>query len=807
MNVLNLYCPKNKKTILSFIIFYYFLFILFIFFRGKHYNFFVFNYLINFMYLLHIMKIIFQPIFYFNEAAINFFMKDITNLQYIEDGIIEGLRQQFTSIAVRHINYFLMESDNIENDYEKLKSLQSTDIDIDTLFEGRMQSLKTTLYFNIFDKIQEGLSTIGGDPIDSIDDISDDMLKNEDFRQQLIDTGVDLSQLNYQTINGAQFAELINVIFLKNAFLLGANCRSSAFDPVVFESANLICANFSDSVINSSEFVDSDLRYSDFSNIINNYEVNFDNSDLRYAKIEGTSIFSMQCNNVNLQNSNCKNSNFRNSYIYNTNLQNSDCNGTIFVKCDLRNTNFTGSDLTNADFRMAKLNGTIFTGCILTNTKFHMSNWENSIYDNAAMETADRNTPYEVDEEIETIDLVEPISFLPPLPLINPYHFINNSNFTYNDVIQLLNPTINNVILQVSKMKINKYYRVSELGDTSIEMWTQIGVKLKPNNKIEIEIPFKCLKVPDEQICEGFVYESSPDCNAVHDLARQLNKDKIMNTFSLIIGNDELIKVFKSNYSLSNNELVKHFINILFLTITKLLKLHNEQDGLEGWTSAFDNTSQRDKIIIHALYHNIEGLINHPFFDTTLDGNPYNLLYLIMFLNTLPLQMRVYWAQNYIYQFITGYGQTLQTFDPTKKMPPFNFIASCINGNLEKLIITIRDAITHFIDGSLIKETEEEKQEQLLKVFTKNVENGFEKYYATSEDPSIEGYEEYLTKKEITADFTEDIKNKYIEILKNNQVIRSKLACIIHRIIGGGSKRKTKQKKIIYKNHHTFKKK
>lgn len=740
-----------------------------------------------------IAKILVEPRFYFSEGRVEFFMKDVTNTEAVNAKIIEALQPLYPDMPIARnptTNFYLIDFDtstgSVDEYFQRISNLGPTEMSINTVIQGH-STITVSLRFNIFDQFPEGLNSMDGEPLDSMDDITEEMLADEEFRTQLLDNGVDLSHLSYESEN-----DLDEVYFVNSAILLGADCRNSSFDDVSFEKAKLLCAKFTESEIQQSNFTEADLRYADFSNIENSYETVFFMADLSHAKFVNSNIFS--------------------AFFDQAKLQHADLKGAVFNESQFINADFTGADLTDADLRGSTLTDAKFTGCILTNTKFHGSNWNEAVFDNGALDNADLDSIY-VDAETK-YDLaaaavstdVLPALPLPSLPLINPNAFINNSTITYQAVVEMLSPSIHSVVLPVSKMEVHNWYRVSEVGDTPVEMWTAIGVPWKMDDKkrliepkvLATEKPFECLTVPDEKVCEGFVYMSTPDCMAVHDLSGKLDKRQLMEKFALIIGNKELIDGFKTHYTLSNKDLLKHFIDILATTIDNLLKLHNQDDGENGWTSEYDKPAQRAKFIKHALYHEKEGLINHVFFDadvtfnTDVTGSPYYVLYLIMFLNTLPLQMRVYWAQNYIYQFITGYEQTLQTFDPTKKIPPYNFIASCIGGNLEKALLTFRDAINHFTDGTLIQETEAERQENLLRIYTKNVEAGFEEYYGTTEEPSVEGYENYLAQREITDSFTADIQRQYIAILKNDPVVRSKLTCVINRISGGGKKRTKK---------------
>lgn len=762
-------------------------------------------------------RILIEPRFYFDVGMVDFFMKDVTNTDAVNSKLIEFLHQIFPDLPLTafsrntNTNFYFIDSGrrSLSNSdiniffFEKISTFNEGQHDIviiDTAMQGH-SNLETTLRFNIFNDLQEGLSNSGGEPIESIDEITDEELEDENFRQQLIDTGTDLSHLNYDHNNS------LTDVFLNTTFFVGANFTESDVEESNFQNAQLICANFTNSEMPQSSFESSDLRYANFSNV-NSYEVEFQRANLKHANFVGANIGSIQC--------------------YKAKFQHSNCRGAIFNYGDFRKANFSGADLTDADFRGEGTNlaGADFRGAILENTKFHGTNWEESIYDDQ-MTDADHDTEFinENDHEDEHQQEPpqeqveegpqEPPTILPSLPQLNPYTLINNSAFTYLDIIKMLNPAIKNVILPASKMEVHKWYRVSDMGDTPINVWNESGVQLKrdqANNiiepkKLDLEKSFKCLQVPDEMMCEGFVYESTPDCMAIHELSAKLNIHKLMENFSLIVGNEEIVKEIKKHYTppITNTEFLQSLMAILRKVMNSLLNKHNAEDGAEGWTNIYDQVAQRNSFINHALYHHDEGLIKHPFLDPVFNGNPTYLLYLILFLNTLPIQIRVYWAQNYMMQFITGYGQTLETFDPTRKMPPYNFIASCINGNFEKLFLSIGGAIAHFINGNLIVESEEEKQENLKKILAKNVEAEFETYYGTSEDPTVEGYEKYLQEKAITADFTEEKKAKYLTILTTDASVRSKLKCFVHRISGGGSGRKRKGRKYTLKKYNTKK--
>jgi uncharacterized protein YjbI with pentapeptide repeats len=742
-------------------------------------------------------KILVEPRFYFEEGDVNFFMSEVQNTEEVDTKIIDIFHNIFSTLpltAFKRItdrNFYIIDAGEIYPVeagvlFRRITAKQHK-VKIDTAIQGH-QGIDTILHFNVFDKFPEDLTNPDDETIYQFKDIKDADLADEEFRQQLMAKGTNLSRLAQLNVNS------LDDMYLPSTYLLGANFSNSSLESCIFTKAKLLCANFTKAVVNQTEFEHADLRYADFSGIKRGYETQMANANLQHTLFVGTEINGMIC--------------------YKADFYNANCRGAVFHNGNFRGAKFIGADLTNADFRgdETDLAGADFRRAILINAKFNGTNWEESIYDDDMID-ADHDTEYIEEEEEEEAEGDEaeadeedtPSEVLPPLPPLDPYTPINNSTITYNDVLKMLNPAIKNVMVPASKMELHKWYRVSDPGDTPAKVWNDSGVPWKTDNtkkiiepkKLDTEKAFKCVNVPVEIACEGLVYESTPECMAVHELSEKLNKPELVEKFSRIVGKSVIDKEMAEHYNASardSQELLKHIVNDFETMLKGLLHSHNAEDGgAEGWTKIYDTAARRNTFINHALYHKEEGLIKHPFFVPDFNGEPVFLLSLMLFIKTLPMQMQVYWAQVYMQQFITGYGQTLEEFDPTKRMPPYNFIASCINGNIEKLFLSIGSAISNFIDGNLIQETEREKQENLKQILAKNVEAEFETYYGTTDDPTVEGYLTYLKDKEITADFTAEKKAQYLTILNEDAVIQSKLKCFVHRISGGGGKRKGKK--------------
>ena len=147
----------------------------------------------------------------------------------------------------------------------------------------------------------------------------------------------------------------------------------------------------------------------------------------------------------------------------------------------------------------------------------------------------------------------------------------------------------------------------------------------------------------------------------------------------------------------------------------------------------------------------------------------------------LPLQVQVAWAQHYIQEFIMGYGQTLKNFDPTR-ISADGFIASCINGNFEKLLMAIRTAIVQMAKAQPPEpETAADQRQTLINAFT---QYEFEKYFTQEQDkdgPTIERYKQYMEKNDI---IKPKLKAQYLLLFEDPLVIKQ-LEELISTMSGG----------------------
>jgi hypothetical protein len=178
-----------------------------------------------------------------------------------------------------------------------------------------------------------------------------------------------------------------------------------------------------------------------------------------------------------------------------------------------------------------------------------------------------------------------------------------------------------------------------------------------------------------------------------------------------------------------------------------------------------------------------------------------------MFLESLPYQVQAAWSQNYIKEFIEGYGQSIDTFDRTIRSD-MGFIASCLNGNLEKFLLAIRTAIIQFYPYQLEEETEEKIQERFKKAVTGSE---FQRYFATVgiNDPTVEGYKKYI---QTNASLDVESRDKFLALLEDPEIIKILEETLSIMSGGGGKKqkhikrRKTNRYMKLRKNKKTIKK-
>lgn len=590
--------------------------------------------------------------------------------------------------------------------------------------------------------------------------------------------------------------EKMQEIFQNGKILSGYNLNS-----LNLTNTNYPGINFSGSVMNESQFVNAKLIGANFTDVQSIFS-DFNNADLRGSEFSVATIIGK----------------------------------ASFVGADLKFSNFSGADLTgadlsDADLRHTNLSSVTLTDCIINeNTKIYGALLDDAIYDDNFIEA--NREQYEDDIEYEasgvSYESEEKIDYriedelaekaeqllsmqvgneleelmLPPL-VISKTAKINDmdgQNYTFEDIVSLLTPKITNMKIPLSQMMLHQWYGISSLGKTALSIWQQVGV-----NEPHIGTIFKSKSVPNPESEEAIVYETVPACMAVHELSRMLDIDNLFKTFLDSVGDE----VFSDEYDTHTRRVVIHekdklekFAIILYNLLLTLLSNHNENETADSWTHIYNDIEKRKQLVKHAVFNSEEGIMYHPRFDYTLhNGVPKNLLLFIMFIESLPIQIQVAWAQNYIKEFIEGYDQQLETFDRTKRSD-MGFIASCLNGNLEKMLLSIRTAIVQFypIEIEIEEETEEQKLQTLKNAVTGSV---FQKYFESVTDvagPTLEGYKNYI---QTNPEFNnkEEVRQKYLEILEKKDII-DKITETIDIMSGGRKKRIIKRRKTIKRNYN-----
>jgi uncharacterized protein YjbI with pentapeptide repeats len=585
--------------------------------------------------------------------------------------------------------------------------------------------------------------------------------------------------------NGAIMTDLntpdnnLNETIFDELHYIGSYFTKSQLNEASFYSADLIGADFTSASLQGANFYDADLR-----------KTNFYEADLTPAlKADGTTIPCV------LSIANLK-------YV------------------NLTKTKLNGADLAGADLRGAILTDTDLTGCNMQGAKLYGTNWQASKHD-ADLETeadfergddyvnltegtnaeiAEAAATVENDERVAAEDVLAPLEL--DLQAVIPG---SKSQHTYNDIVQLLLPKINSVKMPLSAMKVYQWYGIASLGTTPREVWESVGL----GDKVPaIGVRFKCINTTPATPGEAQVYESGPDCMAIHDLVRDIDIGKVMYTFRDIVGTERLQAATLAD----DAELLNKVTQEMYLLVVFLLGYHladeegADEAGQEAWTRYYntgaENFQKRSQLVKHAIYHKHEGLIVHPFFEPdSPSGTPDNLLIIIEFIKTLPLQVQVAWAQNYIKEFITGYGQTLKDFDPLQKQE-FGFIASCINGNFEKMLMAIRTAIVQFAYSERPPEyTDEDRNQDIRNAVTGSV---FQTYFSQERDPggpTITSYREFI---EATDTIKPELKVQYLLLLEDQSIIDA-LDETINVMSGGRRSRRKTLKRMKSKQKKTKK--
>ena len=635
------------------------------------------------------------------------------------------------------------------------------------------------------------------------------------------------------------------------ALTLRFNDRASGQDSNM--GINKILFNLSTTMPNYTPFTDKELYENEgakIQEIIQNGKklsgIKLNNLNLNNTNYPGVSFSgSDDMNDSQFVNAKLIGADFADAQLSNANFNKADLRGSdfpvatitgkaSFVGADLKFSNFSGADLTgadlsDADFRHTNLASATLTDCIINeNTKIYGAILDDAIYDenlNEAnrqqyeddVEYEASGVPNEMEEEEidysvedELLEKVEQFNqlqakegaeeenILPPL-VIDKTAKINDrygQTYTFENIVSLLSPKITNVKIPLSQMALNKWYGIASLGNTDAYIWEQVGV-----NEPHIGTVFKSEAVPNPESGEAIVYETVATCMAVHELSRMLDINNLFKTFLDSVDSEVFSHEFDTltrRGLIHDQDILEKFSIMLYNLLFYLLSKHNDDETVDSWTHIYDDIEKRKQFVSHAVFNSEEGIMYHPRFDYSLqNGYSEDILLLIMFIESLPPQIQVAWAQNYIKEFMEGYGQQLETFDRTKRSE-IGFIASCLNGNLEKFLLSITPAIVKFYPLELEEETEEQKLQNLKSAVTGSL---FEKYYKTVDDvagPTLEGYKNYIqTNPELNN--KEELRRKYLEFLEDQTII-DKITETIN-IMSGGKKKRT-MKRNTYKKKH-----
>ena len=383
---------------------------------------------------------------------------------------------------------------------------------------------------------------------------------------------------------------------------------------------------------------------------------------------------------------------------------------------------------------------------------------------------------------------------LPPLIIDKTAH-INKSKYTYENIVRMLTPIVN-LSIPLSEMAVGNRYKIVAIGTTSPDIWQQVGLKNKPT----IGTVFRSISVPPVHADEAIVYKLGEECMSVHEKAEGLILQDIMLVFMEIVGMDKTIA--ETNLVIGSarkqQTILEKCVIYFYNYVIYILGKHNADESDEAWTEVFDNLEKRKQLVKHAAFHSQEGHINNPNFFSYPD----QLIIIVMFIKTLPLQVQVSWAQHYMQEFIEGYGQKIAEFNPTRRMP-MGFIATCFNGNFEKVLLSLSSAITHFYIPEIEIESEEKKYKTLKNELTGSLFNEYYKSFANKgkeATPTLEDYIDYI-KKNIR---NEDKKAQMLALV-DEPTIRGQLIQNLS-YYGGKKMKKTLKKKKYLNKKKTLKK-
>jgi uncharacterized protein YjbI with pentapeptide repeats len=640
-------------------------------------------------------------------------------------------------------------------------------------------------------------------------------LANSIFEEVYI---IDVSAENTSFSNCKFDACQINSLFCVNSNFFNVSLKKTHVISSTFSSTDMNHSNYIESSFTLCEINNSDMK----SNVFNNFEIsqlninNCDMSSSRFINNELSECVFIDCNTKNIM--------FERTYIYRCVIHTQLDDGkhyafenAEFIEVELKHSDF--SDLFLKNITMIRVTAirvdfadSVFSDFYISDSEFNQCIFLGSIFREKRAEQIGNNTVinpnnnpeyritnvlFEGNLQKEDVFIEEAkvevnyeeypdVVQLSPL-VIEPSFVINDGNvppYTYGEIVELLTPNIKHVKLTISEMEKYRWYGISKLGNTTLEEWNTIIEQNNPLDKLpNIGHVFKCISVPEQKEEEAIVYIANPPCMDVHELSRQLDLQKIFDAFKVIGGNG------REDYNIMKVSVM--FAKLLY----KLLSIHNKDEPDGSWTDAFKDIEKRIIMINHASFHEEEGIMYHPFFQ----ASPHKLYDIIAFIEKLPLQIQVAWAQNYINEFITGYDQTLEDFDPNKRHNVMGFIASCINGNLEKILFSIRTAIVQFYKNEIPgEETNEEKRQTLIYSFTEGTL--FQEYYGSlegaDEGASVEGYKVFIeTNPE--SKLSDEQKRIFLSMF-DDATILDKLNIMIGQVAGKRRNRikKTKKKTI-----------
>lgn len=229
------------------------------------------------------MLIICEPRFYYkNEDNQNMFLQInvLDNEAFLRSEIVRILTDLFPDkigniekIGISVYGVSVIDSDDTDEEMYTLTEYNSQKNRIDIKFKG--------VIYNAFIEL---CTFMDRHPYPKEKDFSDQEIMN------LQDLGVQLSGLNSLTS-----------INLTSADLAGFNFNGSEpINQCIFDDTILIAAQFTDTIINNTSFIQSDMRDAIF-NVATLTNVNFSKADLRYANFHGATLTNVDLTDADLR--------------------------------------------------------------------------------------------------------------------------------------------------------------------------------------------------------------------------------------------------------------------------------------------------------------------------------------------------------------------------------------------------------------------------------------------------------------------------------------------------------------------------